>query len=148
MKRLLAAIDGSDGGHAAVDEALALATDLGATVTFVYVRKTVPPGLGSPFYERSLHQGLERARSVVEEAMELAAEAGIQADGEIPEGDPADEIVSLADNRDVDLIVVGSRGHGPLPGSLLGSVSSAVVQHAQSPVLVAKKVPTRQRQVA
>jgi len=148
MKRLLIAIDGSDGGHVAVEEGLALATDLAATVTFVCVRKAVPPRLGTPFYERSLHQGLEQSRSVIEEAMELAAEAGIEADGEILEGDAADEIVSLADNRDADLIVVGSRGHGPLAGALLGSVSSAVVQHAQCPVLVAKKAPIRQRQVA
>ena len=147
MKHLLVAIDGSDGGHAAVEEALALAPDLGVTVTFVSVRKPAPQSLGSPFYERSLQQGLERARNVVEQAMELAAEAGIEADGEILAGDPADEIVSLADNRG-DLIVVGSRGHGPLAGALLGSVSSTVAQHAQTPVLVAKQVPTRHRQVA
>ncbi len=147
MKHLLVAIDGSDGGHAAVEEALALAPDLGVTVTFVSVRKPAPQSLGSPFYERSLQQGLERARNVVEQAMELAAEAGIEADGEILEGDPTDEIVSLADNRG-DLIVVGSRGHGPLAGALLGSVSSTVAQHAQTPVLVAKQVPTRHRQVA
>jgi len=148
MKHLLAAIDGSDGGNAAVEKALALAADLGATVTFVCVRKPVPRFLGSPFYERSLHQDLKGARSVVERAMELAAEAGIEADGEIVEGDPADEIVSLADNRAADLIVIGSRGRGPLAGALLGSVSSAVVQHAQSPVLVAKQAPARQRLVA
>jgi nucleotide-binding universal stress UspA family protein len=148
MKHLLSAIDGSDGGHAAVDEGLALATDLGASVTFVCVRKAVPPRLGRPFYERSLHQDLKVSRSVVEAAMELAAQAGIEADGEILEGDAADEIVSLADNREADLIVVGSRGYGPLAGALLGSVSSAVVQHAQCPVLVAKKTPIRHWQVA
>ncbi len=148
MKHLLVGIDGSDGGDAAVEEALALAPDLRAMLTFVCVRNAVSRRLEGPFYERSLQQGRERARNVVEHAMELAEEAGIEADGEILDGDPADEIVSLADNRGSDLIVVGSRAHGPLAGALLGSVAIAVVQHAKSPVLVAKQAPTRNGQVA
>ncbi|TMK77803.1 MAG: universal stress protein [Actinobacteria bacterium] len=148
MNRVLVAIDGSDGSNAAVEEALALAPGLEAAVTFVYVRKSPPPRLGSPFYEGALHADLERARSVVEAAMETAAQVGTEADGEIIEGNPADEIISLADNRDCDLIVVGSRGFGALAGALLGSVSHAVVQHANRPVLVAKQRPVRQRQVA
>ena len=128
MNRVLVAIDGSDGSNAAVEEALALAPGLEAAVTFVYVRKSPPPRLGSPFYEGALHADLERARSVVEAAMETAAQVGTEADGEI--------------------IVVGSRGFGALAGALLGSVSHAVVQHANRPVLVAKQRPVRQRQVA
>ncbi len=45
-------------------------------------------------------------------------------------------IVELARSRDVDVIVVGSRGLGAVAGTLLGSVSRAVVHDADRPVLV------------
>jgi len=56
-------------------------------------------------------------------------------------GDPADEIVAYADSVDADVIVVGTRGHGPIAGALLGSVSQRVLRDARLPVLV---VPLRQ----
>jgi nucleotide-binding universal stress UspA family protein len=99
MKRFLVAVDGSEGSKAAVDEAIALARDLDASLTFVCVRKPPSSVLGHPAYE----------------------------------------IVSLADNRNADLVIVGSRGHGALAGALLGSVSREIVQHASVPVLVAKQ---------
>ncbi len=148
MKRLLVAVDGSDGSNAAVEEALALAADLRAAVTFAYVRRPPSLLLGDPFYQRVLTGEFAEACSAVAEAMEAAAAVGIEADSEILEGDPCDEIVSLADNRGADLIVVGSRGFGALAGALLGSVSRAVLQHAHRPVLVAKQVGARERQVA
>lgn len=42
----------------------------------------------------------------------------------------------LAEAKDADLLVVGSRGHGPLVGALLGSVSEYCVTHASCPVVV------------
>jgi nucleotide-binding universal stress UspA family protein len=136
---LIVAVDGSEGSHAAVHEAVGLARDLGATLTFVFVRKPPSVLLGYPLYDRQVGYDLRRARQTIAEAIETAAAAGIQSDGEVVEGDPADEIVSLADNRHADLIVVGSRGHGAFAGALLGSVSRDVVQHAHVPVLVAKQ---------
>jgi nucleotide-binding universal stress UspA family protein len=79
--------------------------------------------------------------------VERATSAGIEASGEILEGDPSDELVSLADNRDADMIVVGSRGLGPLAGAVLGSVSRSVSQHANRPVVVVKQT-ARARLVA
>lgn len=141
MKNLLVAVDGSEGSRAAVDEATTLARELGAAITFVFVRKRPSSMLGHPFYERQVSYDLRRARHTIGEAIETATAAGIECDGEIFEGDAADEIVSIADNRHVDLIVMGSRGHGALAGAVLGSVSQAVLQHAHVPVLVVKHRP-------
>ena len=57
---------------------------------------------------------------------------------EVVEGDPVDVILELARVRDVDLIVVGSRGLGAVRGLVLGSVSNAILHQADRPVLVAK----------
>jgi nucleotide-binding universal stress UspA family protein len=144
MREFLVAIDGSEGSEAAIDEALELAHELGAQVTFAFVRKAPSSLLGSPFYERLLCTELETARAVTDAARRKAWEAGVGTRTEILEGDPVDEILSFADNRGADLIVMGSRGRGAFAGALLGSVSSGVVQHASVPVLVAKQRSGRQ----
>jgi nucleotide-binding universal stress UspA family protein len=57
---------------------------------------------------------------------------------EILEGTPAEAILEVAKTRDVNLIVMGSRGLGRLAGALLGSQSQKVVQHATCPVLIVR----------
>lgn len=54
-------------------------------------------------------------------------------------GRPATLIVDEARRVGADLVVVGSRGQGPLATALLGSVAAEVVDHAPSPVLVARR---------
>jgi nucleotide-binding universal stress UspA family protein len=52
-------------------------------------------------------------------------------------GGPPDEVIlTVAETRHVDLIVMGARGLNPLQSILLGSVSQAVIQHACCPVTV------------
>lgn len=51
-------------------------------------------------------------------------------------GDTVDEIVSCADSIGADLIVVGSRGFGPIRATLLGSTSRALLHETRRPVLV------------
>ena len=138
MKRLLIATDGSDAAHAAVEEGLALAHELEARVLFVYVKPRPSSMLGEPFYQRKLTQNGAEARAAIDEAMTAADHWGVESDWEILEGEPSVEIVAFADERDADLIVVGSRGRGAVAGTLLGSVSQSVVHDADRPVLVAR----------
>lgn len=57
-------------------------------------------------------------------------------------GQPADAIAARARAMEADLIVVGSRGRGPLATSILGSVSAGVIDRAPCPVLVARRART------
>ncbi len=136
---LVIATDGSSGAREALDTGLGLARESGALVTFVYVRHKPLPVLGAPFYQRSLGNEFQHARSALAEAEALAAEAGVQSESEILEGQPAERVIELAQARNAGLIVVGSRGRGGITGALLGSVSTEVVRKADRSVLVSKR---------
>jgi nucleotide-binding universal stress UspA family protein len=148
ITRILIATDGSEGAAAAVDEGLALAGALGASVMFAAVRHAPLAILGHPYYEREVSRELQKAQAAADDAMEAAARAGVDADYEILEGDVAAEILGLAESRRADLVVVGSRGRGPMKGALLGSVSSAVVRGADRPVVVVNERAARSRTLA
>jgi nucleotide-binding universal stress UspA family protein len=138
MKRIVVGTDGSPGAKVAVHEGVELARRLGAAITFVAVRHSIPI-LGDPFYQRKLSRQLREARAALDEAREEAERLGVEADHEIAEGDVVDELLRAAQYCEADLIVVGSRGLGPVAGAVLGSVSRALVQYAPIPVLVVKE---------
>jgi nucleotide-binding universal stress UspA family protein len=55
----------------------------------------------------------------LDEARAAAEAAGVEAEYELVEGDPAEEIAKFRKSRDADLVVVGTRGLGALAGSLV-----------------------------
>jgi nucleotide-binding universal stress UspA family protein len=139
MNRILIATDGSEASGGAVEEGLALARDVEAAVTFVYVRSRPSSVLGEPFYQHALSHESAAAHAAIEAAMAQADEYGVEADYEIFEGDPVEKILRVAMSRDVDMIVLGSRGLGAFKGTLLGSVSRAIAREADRPVLIARE---------
>lgn len=56
----------------------------------------------------------------------------------IVSGSPAQRITEIAEREGTDLIIMGSRGHGPFSGAFLGSVSQRVLAKATCPVMVVK----------
>ena len=138
IDRILIATDGSPGSLVAAEEGVRLAKILGASVTFVAVAHAPLPVLGDPYYQRALTESLGAMRTALAKTTPYAEERHVTYDTELLEGSPAEAVLEFARSRDVDLIVVGSRGLGTVRGALLGSVSSEIVHHADRPVLVAR----------
>jgi nucleotide-binding universal stress UspA family protein len=138
MKRILIATDGSDGANIALDEGFALAAETGTEALVVYVRARPASFLGAPYYQDVLAEEARHARAVITNAKHHASRFDVEVDYEVLEGDPVDAILVLGRSRDVDLIVVGSRGLGTVRSLVLGSVSNALLHQADRPVLVAR----------
>src|ERR687894_2467762 len=73
------------------------------------------------------------------EVQQVRAVGGTVAQAHLRTGTPAAEIVELAEDLEVGLVVVGNRGWGGIRRALMGSVSDSVVRHAHCPVLVVRK---------
>ena len=136
MATIVVGTDGSKGSEAALSEGFDLAERLDAKVLVVAVFAHVSDLLGGSVYQHKLNEHLDRARAALDAARTMAEEAGVEAEFETFEGDAAEEIAMIAESRDADLVVVGTRGHGGIASSLLGSVSSAVVRRSKRPVVV------------
>lgn len=129
--RFVVGVDGSDQSIAALRHARRMASALGAEVEVIIAWEW--PYLADPQMIVG-YAPEEDARLVAEGVVrEVYGEAG-----HVPifvvEGPPAKVLIDAG--QGAAMIVVGSRGHGGFAGLLLGSVSAAVAEHAQCPVLV------------
>ena len=140
MKHILIATDGSPAARRAVEAGLELAAEHGGGATFVHVVPTdARIGGRKPFGRPLPHPvSVDEGETALMEAAEAAEVAGVSYALERIAGDPVDEIVALAETKDVDLVVVGSRGLGRVASAVLGSVSMGVLRRAGRPVLVVK----------
>ena len=140
MERILIATDGSVAADEAVNVGLELAADEGAAVTFVHVVRAFDSlPTGAFVYGAAVpHEPASSDYEVLVHAAELAAVRGVEATTKLLRGNAADEIVAYADSLGVDMIVIGSRGHGSVTGMLLGSVSRRVLAETRRPVLVVR----------
>lgn len=139
MSAIVVATDGSPAACAAVERALRQARLTGEAIELVGAWSTPANGaLGAPTYmsEDVFYATRDAMGEILAEAKAAAAEQGVQAETHLVAGDAAAQICRLAEERRADLIVMGSRGHGPLAAALLGSVAAHVVQHAHCPVMI------------
>jgi nucleotide-binding universal stress UspA family protein len=147
-KRILAAIDSTASSQAVLDQTRRLASLTGAAVVVLHVRPADFPSLPSilgaltsqaPAPEAATDDADGVARRMVDTAIAALSTAGVHAEGLLLESAPADTpraVLEQARERDVDLIVLGSRHHGRPSVLFRSNVADEVSRHAPCPVLI------------
>lgn len=138
FKTILLGVDGSEHGWHAARVASDLARCHHSEMWLVSAYDPLPAYLGEPAYMDIVGAHIKIAESNIQEALSIVGEIPGEIHTEVLEGGAAEAILTVAQARQVDLIVMGSRGLGRLAGLLLGSQSQKVVQHADCPVLIVR----------
>lgn len=140
IKKILVTIDGSKNAERALFEAKKQMDCSNAQVTIL----TVVKPLFLPYYGKSeiLKQDTkaieETKRELLKDSVEQLADVSGEVQTKMREGDPAEEIIAESEEFDYDLIIMGSKGLGVFARALLGSVSSKVLNHSKTNVLIVK----------
>jgi len=147
VKKILAAVDGSEPAQKALDYALNLAESCGTEVVIF----SVVPHLHLPTFSesdegmtaRELFEVTEKMRSVHKEVLKDAlakaqsSKPRLRISTKLVEGHPADEIIKFSEEG-FDLIVMGSRGLHGFSEFLLGSTTHRVADNCKKPLLIVK----------
>lgn len=145
LDRIGVGIDAEEESRAALRLADETAIAAGGSLRLIAIAP-LPSGLfpgrissNAPAYARfvrdQLAGELERAMGTCSPAIEIAEV--------LVEGDPAE--VLCKQSRELDLLVLGSRGYGPLRRVFLGGVASKVIRCASCPVLITPRSARRAR---
>lgn len=137
-QKILLAVDGSENSIRAAKEAVKLAgaTD-GAEVTIVYV-SDYKEDENEVIHDASAMEFDLARRKKIQPVSEMLDRQKVYYQVEVLHGIPGPTIVKMTQERQFDLVVIGSRGLSPIREVMLGSVSHKVVNHAECPVLVVK----------
>lgn len=141
LRRILVPVDFSECSRKALQYAIPLAKQFGATLILLNVVEPYYPngdgiGLDVAFVNDQANQA---AAKVLAEWMEKEIPDEIEAQRVIRLGNPYDEIVHAAESMNLDLIILSTHGRTGLKHAFLGSVAEKVVQHATCPVLVVRE---------
>ena len=137
IKKILVPLDGSANSFRGLDVAIHMARESHATITGLYVVGIVKPKVSEPIssLEKML---LEHAQKIMKKAKLKAAKKGILFFDRVSYGDDGPRIVDIAEKKDFDLIVIGSRGMSAAKEIFLGSTSNYVLHKSKKPVLIVK----------
>ncbi len=133
-EQILVPTDGSQGSAHVALQAIDLAEQYDATVHALHVVddsvRTLLPDMGGT--DESIDK---RGQEAIDRVTKMASVHGVEAVGELREGDPADEILAYAEEIDADAIVSGTHGRSGIERRLIGSVAERLVRHAACPVM-------------
>lgn len=146
IKKILVATDASDASNRAVAEAAYMASIHEAELLILHVIRDMqlPSQLKKvPELEAFANTREDILRKVAEnilkEAEQMARSGGVKkVQTAIGSGDPATSVIGFAKRRNIDTIVVGTRGLGKVKGLFMGSVSRKIVNNAEANCLIVR----------
>jgi nucleotide-binding universal stress UspA family protein len=144
FRSIVVGTDGSETAGKAVQEAIDLAKTVGASVYVVSAYEPVPQGRlreesrQAPEDLQWMINPREDVDATLSDAADEVRGAGLDVETFAREGDPADAILDVAEERNADLIVVGNKGMTGARRFLLGSVPNKVSHHAPCSVLIVR----------
>ncbi|WNG41022.1 universal stress protein [Archangium violaceum] len=141
MARILIAVDGSPASLRALEFGASLAAKLGVGVVLLYVMQQVmlPMGGGGPETLSELQDALRtEGTQLLNSLADKARAHNVAVETELGVGTPALAIHDRSEAPDIQMVVMGSRGHGAMARLLLGSVATQVVHTSGKPVVVVR----------
>ena len=144
MMKILVAVDLSDATTRVLREAQRIAVATNAEVVVIHAAEPDPSFVGyeagpGVVRDQVAQELREEHRQIQDHAKQLRA-AGLNAKALLIQGPVVNTTLKEAERMGVDLIVVGSHGHGAVYDMLIGSYSQGILREANVPVLV---IPTR-----
>jgi nucleotide-binding universal stress UspA family protein len=133
LRVLAVGYDGMAESQAALDEGATLARKFGGSMKVVGVTTPVPPMGAAAAAQAGGEAGPEFQTRLRDAVAELPPE--VRALPVFEKGDPVQKLLEMTEFG-IDLLVLGSRGFGPVMRLLIGSVSSRVIRAAKCPVMV------------
>jgi nucleotide-binding universal stress UspA family protein len=141
-RQILIATDGSETAREAADFGMEMVGCSGAKVYAVYVIETTPYR-SVPLDQIWSKETLDEFERVGHEATsyieKIGKVVGAEVESRVLKGNPAEKILSFAEDNNIDMIIVGSLGKSGYERVLVGSVSDKIIRHAKVPVLVVRE---------
>ncbi len=144
FRNIMVATDGSESAKKAVDSAIKIAKLNNAKLYAVHV---IAPGEilvtqhdpRDVEWNKKMKEHLEAQGREATHYVETSGKiADVKVEPAILEGNPADEIIKFAEEKDIELIVMGTLGKTGIQKFLLGSVAENVIRHSKQPVLIVR----------
>ena len=143
MKKFAVLVDGSDPSMRAAKYTAELASAVGATVEIIHVmnldsRLNAVSTLKSDYTtEIVLEESRAQGRQILEEAKALFPET-IELYLRLVTGRPVEKALDFCQEMQPDLVIIGARGLGGIKGAVLGSISTALLENMECPLLIIK----------
>ena len=145
MKHILVPTDFSDYANCAVAYAIEIAGKCGGHIRFIHSVDApigwtqMPKSAEERFPE--VQKAIAHARGQLQELIRMANDTGIDASQKLVFSGNLRDMTSFVQDKEQDLIVMGSHGRSGMQSLLLGSAAARTMRISQIPVLVIQKLP-------